>query len=70
MIAKGASRNNPRQLAVYLMRVERYDTGEPAELLERIRLLLIRKRGPKRQVEGRAPAAKVAHAVVGHVSVA
>ncbi len=34
MIAKGASRNNPRQLAVYLMRVERYDTGEPAELLE------------------------------------
>lgn len=34
MIAKGASRNNPRQLAVYLMRVERYDTGEPADLLE------------------------------------
>src|SRR5580692_6311442 len=34
MIAKGASRNNPRQLAVYLMRVERYDTGEPVELLE------------------------------------
>src|SRR5579863_9645703 len=34
MIVKGASRNNPRQLAVYLMRVERYDTGEPVELLE------------------------------------
>ena len=34
MIAKGASRNNPRQLAVYLMRVERYDTGEPVALLE------------------------------------
>src|SRR5579863_7149168 len=34
MIAKGASRNNPRQLAVYLMRVERYDTGEPVQLLE------------------------------------
>ena len=27
---------------------------EPAELLERIRLLLVRKRGPKRQVELRA----------------
>ena len=34
MIAKGASRNNPRQLAVYLMRVERYATGEPVALLE------------------------------------
>ena len=34
MIAKGASRNNPRQLAVYLMRVERYETGEPVALLE------------------------------------
>src|SRR5579862_4594172 len=34
MIAKGAARNNPRQLAVYLMRVERYSTGEPVELLE------------------------------------
>ena len=29
---------------------------EPAELLERIRLLLVRKRGPKRQVELRANA--------------
>jgi len=34
MIAKGAARNNPRQLAVYLMRVERYSTGEPVVLLE------------------------------------
>lgn len=34
MIAKGASRSGARQLAVYLMRVERYATGEPAELLE------------------------------------
>ncbi len=34
MIAKGASRSGPRQLAVYLMRVERYETGEPVELLE------------------------------------
>jgi len=34
VIAKGASRSGPRQLAVYLMRVERWDTGEPAELLE------------------------------------
>lgn len=34
MIAKGAARSGPRQLAVYLMRVERWDTGEPAELLE------------------------------------
>jgi two-component system, OmpR family, response regulator CpxR len=39
---------------------------EPAELLERIRLLLVRKRGPKRQVEARLPVAKVAHAGVGH----
>jgi len=29
---------------------------EPADLLERIRLLLVRKRGPKRQVELRANA--------------
>ena len=36
MIAKGASRSGPRQLAVYLMRVERYETGEPVELLELI----------------------------------
>ncbi|HSZ63298.1 MAG TPA: response regulator [Terriglobales bacterium] len=43
---------------------------EPAELLERIRQLLIRKRGPKRQVETRAPAAKAAHAGVSHVNVA
>ena len=34
MIAKGSSRSGPKQLAVYLMRVGRYDTGEPAELLE------------------------------------
>lgn len=34
MIAKGAARSEPKQLAVYLMRVGRYDTGEPAELLE------------------------------------
>src|SRR5690348_10631746 len=34
MIVKGASRSGARQLAVYLMRVERWDTGEPAELLE------------------------------------
>src|ERR1700739_1823534 len=34
MIVKGASRSGPRQLAVYLMRLERWDTGEPAELLE------------------------------------
>ena len=34
MIVKGASRSGPQQLAVYLMRVERYDTGEPAELLQ------------------------------------
>ena len=36
----------------------------PAELLERIRLLLVRKRGPKRQVELRARAADVEHASV------
>jgi len=34
MIVKGAARSGPRQLAIYLMRLERYDTGEPAELLE------------------------------------
>jgi hypothetical protein len=34
VIAKGASRSGPRQLAVYLMRVERYATGEPVVLLE------------------------------------
>lgn len=43
---------------------------EPAELLERIRLLLVRKRGPKRHVEPLAPSAKAAHAGVGHVNVA
>ena len=37
---------------------------EPADLLERIRLLLVRKRGPKRQVELRAPAEVVEHATV------
>jgi two-component system, OmpR family, response regulator CpxR len=37
---------------------------EPAELLERIRLLLVRKRGPKRPVELRVRAADVAHATV------
>lgn len=34
MIAKGSSRSGPKQLATYLMRVGRYDTGEPAELIE------------------------------------
>src|ERR1700730_6805087 len=34
MIAKGASRSGARQLAVYLMRQERWDTGEPVVLLE------------------------------------
>ncbi len=34
MIAKGAARGGPRQLAVYLMRVGSHDTGELAELLE------------------------------------
>jgi two-component system, OmpR family, response regulator CpxR len=43
---------------------------EPAELLERIRLLLVRKRGPKRQLESRESAAKAAHAGVGHAHVA
>jgi CheY-like chemotaxis protein len=33
---------------------------EPADLLERIRLLLVRKRGPKRSIETRAPAAAIA----------
>ena len=37
---------------------------EPAELLGRIRLLLVRKRGPKRQVELRARAVEVEHASV------
>ncbi len=37
---------------------------EPADLLERIRLLLVRKRGPKRQVEIRARAADAEHASV------
>ena len=37
---------------------------EPAELLERIRLLLVRKRGPKRPVEIRARAIDLEHASV------
>ena len=37
---------------------------EPADLLERVRLLLVRKRGPKRQVELRAHAGSVEHATV------
>jgi len=37
---------------------------EPMDLLERIRLLLIRKRGPKRHVELRAPVVDVEHANV------
>jgi DNA-binding response OmpR family regulator len=37
---------------------------EPAELLERIRLLLVRKRGPKRQVEHRDAAVDLHHANV------
>ncbi len=37
---------------------------EPADLLERIRLLLVRKRGPKRPVELRVPAAAVEQASV------
>jgi len=37
---------------------------EPADLLERIRLLLVRKRGPKRQVEVRARVGVVEHATV------
>ena len=37
---------------------------EPADLLERIRLLLVRKRGPKRQVELRARAVDEEHATV------
>ena len=37
---------------------------EPMDLLERIRLLLVRKRGPKRQVELRARAVDVEHASV------
>jgi two-component system, OmpR family, response regulator CpxR len=35
---------------------------EPADLLERIRLLLIRKRGPKRHAESAARAMRVEHA--------
>ena len=37
---------------------------EPADLLERIRLLLVRKRGPKRPVEHRAGAVDLEHARV------
>ena len=37
---------------------------EPAELLERIRVLLVRKRGPKRPAELRPGAADVEHASV------
>jgi two-component system, OmpR family, response regulator CpxR len=37
---------------------------EPADLLERIRLLLVRKRGPKRHVEVRERAMAAAHATV------
>ncbi len=37
---------------------------EPADLLERIRLLLVRKRGPKRPVERRGPALAVGRANV------
>ena len=37
---------------------------EPAEPLERIRLLLVRKRGPKRQVELRTLAVDAEHATV------
>jgi len=34
VIVKGASRSGPHQLAIYLMRVGRYDTGEPTHLLD------------------------------------
>ena len=37
---------------------------EPAELLERIRVLLVRKRGPKRQVEPGVRLLEVNHATV------
>ena len=37
---------------------------EPAELLERIRVLLIRKRGPKRQLDVHAGALNAAHATM------
>ena len=37
---------------------------EPAELLERIRVLLVRKRGPKRPLEIRTPTMDVEHASV------
>ena len=40
------------------------ESYEPAELLERIRLLLVRKRGPKRQVELRARVDQAQHATV------
>jgi len=39
-------------------------TYEPAELLERIRLLLVRKRGPKRPVDFRQRVAEAQHATV------
>jgi hypothetical protein len=34
MICKGAARGNPHQLAIYLMRAERYDNGEEIEVLD------------------------------------
>jgi two-component system, OmpR family, response regulator CpxR len=37
---------------------------EPADLLERVRLLLVRKRGPKRQLEPRDVVAQARHATV------
>ena len=37
---------------------------EPAELLERVRLLLVRKRGPKRAVDLRGRRSDVEHASV------
>jgi two-component system response regulator CpxR len=37
---------------------------EPADLLERIRLLLVRKRGPKRAIQLHAPAMHAKHATV------
>jgi hypothetical protein len=37
---------------------------EPAELLERIRVLLVRKRGPKRPLENPARAINLEHASV------
>ena len=41
---------------------------EPAELLERIRLLLVRKRGPKRHVEVHAHAADLMPAEASHAN--